>query len=115
MRLAPEDCRLPKDPSDTPPESARELQIGGYFDRAHPPPHHQPPTPPFPAHLQQLLKLAMDSLLSDMERKVLSQYLSGKSYKEISAKLGKEIKAIDNALQRVKKKLDKFFAKQDKI
>lgn len=59
------------------------------------------------------LKKAMESVLSDMERKVLAQYLSGKSYKEISVALGREIKSIDNALQRVKKKLDEFFLKQD--
>ena len=43
--------------------------------------------------------------LSDFERKVLALYLSGYNRKEISQKLGITVKAFDNALQRVRKKL----------
>ncbi len=44
-------------------------------------------------------------LLSKFERAVLTEYGKGKSYEEISAALHKNIKSIDNALQRVKKKI----------
>ncbi|MDW5300458.1 MAG: sigma-70 family RNA polymerase sigma factor [Sedimentibacter sp.] len=43
--------------------------------------------------------------LSDFEKIVLNQYCKSKSYKEISLMLNKNIKSIDNALQRVKKKM----------
>ena len=44
----------------------------------------------------------MNDILSDLEWKVLMSYLDGKSYQEIAAELGRHIKSIDNALQRVK-------------
>ena len=45
----------------------------------------------------------ISELLSDLERKVLSLYLDGRSYQEISEQLNRHVKSIDNALQRVKK------------
>ncbi len=53
------------------------------------------------AHIQEKLS----SSLSDLERKVLDAFLQGKSYQEIAEALGRHPKSIDNALQRVKKKL----------
>ena len=44
-------------------------------------------------------------LLSIFERAVLAEYGKGKTYEEISLVLNKNIKSIDNALQRVKKKI----------
>ena len=35
-------------------------------------------------------------------------YLDGKSYQEIAAELRRHVKSIDNALQRVKRKLEKY-------
>lgn len=43
-------------------------------------------------------------ILSQLEWQILQEYLSGKSYQEISEALGKSLKSIDNALQRIKKK-----------
>ena len=43
--------------------------------------------------------------LSKFEIKVLDLYLDGLSYREIAEKLGKSAKSIDNAVQRVRKKL----------
>lgn len=43
--------------------------------------------------------------LSKLEKKVLMEYLEGHSYSEIAAKLNKGTKAVDNTLQRIKKKL----------
>ena len=46
--------------------------------------------------------------LSSFERGVLSYYLQGKTYQEIGDILGKNYKSIDNALQRIKKKIEKM-------
>jgi len=43
--------------------------------------------------------------LSLLEESVLEGYLQGKSYREISVELRKPAKTVDNALQRVKRKL----------
>jgi RNA polymerase sporulation-specific sigma factor len=50
----------------------------------------------------------ISELLSDLERKVLSLYLDGRSYQEISEQLNRHVKSIDNALQRVKRKLERY-------
>ncbi len=49
----------------------------------------------------------MGEILSAFEWEVLSLYLNGKSYVEIAKKLNKSVKSVDNALQRVKKKVEK--------
>lgn len=46
-------------------------------------------------------------VLSSLEMEVLSSYLDGKSYQEIACDLNRHSKSIDNALQRVKRKLEK--------
>lgn len=48
--------------------------------------------------------------LSDLESGVLSLYLDGRSYEEIGGRLGCESKTVDNALQRVKRKLGQHMA-----
>ena len=50
----------------------------------------------------------MEEILSELEWKVLMAYLDGKSYQEIADTLGRHVKSIDNALQRVKLKLEKY-------
>lgn len=47
-------------------------------------------------------------LLSELEKQVLDLYMDGKSYQEISEEMGRHVKSIDNALQRVKRKLTKL-------
>jgi RNA polymerase sporulation-specific sigma factor len=47
-----------------------------------------------------------DAALSDLEAEVLRLYIEGKSYHEIAAVLDRHVKSIDNALQRIKRKLD---------
>ena len=54
------------------------------------------------------IEAKMEDTLSELEWKVLMSYLDGKSYQEISQVLGRHVKSIDNALQRVKCKLDKY-------
>ncbi|MEZ0536991.1 RNA polymerase factor sigma-70 [Caldicellulosiruptoraceae bacterium PP1] len=46
--------------------------------------------------------------LSPLEYEVLRLYLEGKSYQEIADEMNKDIKSIDNALQRVKRKIEKY-------
>lgn len=48
---------------------------------------------------------AIRSTLSPLEIQVLNCYLEGKSYREMSAELHCQTKAVDNALQRVKRKI----------
>lgn len=55
----------------------------------------------------------MAEILSDLERKVLMLYLDGRSYQEIAVDLNRHVKSIDNALQRVKRKLEKYLEVRD--
>ncbi len=53
------------------------------------------------------LETQIGEVLSELEWKVLRKYVEGKSYIEISNEINRDPKCIDNALQRVKKKLEK--------
>ncbi|MDD2443183.1 MAG: RNA polymerase sporulation sigma factor SigH [Desulfotomaculaceae bacterium] len=55
----------------------------------------------------------MGEILSSLEWKVLMSYLEGKSYQEIAEDLNRHVKSIDNALQRVKRKLERYLEKRD--
>jgi len=50
----------------------------------------------------------MGEILSELEWRVLMAYLDGKSYQEIAVSLSRHVKSIDNALQRVKRKLERY-------
>lgn len=54
------------------------------------------------------IEVKMGEILSSLEWEVLSMYLQGRSYQEIAVELDRHIKSIDNALQRVKRKLEKY-------
>lgn len=54
------------------------------------------------------IEAKMGQILSDLEWKVLMSYLDGKSYQEIAIELERHVKSIDNALQRVKRKLERY-------
>ena len=54
------------------------------------------------------IETKIGEVLSDLEQEVLSDYLQGKSYQEIAEHLDRHVKSIDNALQRVKRKLERF-------
>ncbi len=47
-------------------------------------------------------------MLSPLEKEVLERYMDGKSYVEIAEDMGRHVKSIDNALQRIKRKLLKY-------
>ncbi len=54
------------------------------------------------------IEAKMGEILSSLECEVLSLYLQGRSYQEIAHELDRHVKSIDNALQRVKRKLEKY-------
>lgn len=56
---------------------------------------------------KQYIEGEIAKVLSELEMEVLQSYLDGKSYQEIACDLDRHAKSIDNALQRVKKKLEK--------
>lgn len=58
--------------------------------------------------LSSLLTDENSSLLSSMERRVLGEYLKGRRYPEIAQSLGKSSKAVDNAMQRIRKKISGY-------
>ena len=62
---------------------------------------------------KNFLENQMEKNLSSFESRVLTLYLQGRSYFEIANMLDKPEKSIDNALQRVKKKLEKFVLKKN--
>ncbi len=57
---------------------------------------------------RKAIEQKMSEILSDLEWEVLTSYLQDKSYQEMSVELNRHVKSIDNALQRVKRKLDHF-------
>ena len=56
----------------------------------------------------------IDEVLSSLEQEVLRSYLDGKSYQEIADNLGRHVKSIDNALQRVTRKLEKYLEESER-
>ena len=51
------------------------------------------------------LRETFRTVLSELETRVLALYVDGRSYQEIAEELGRQVKSIDNALQRIKRKL----------
>ncbi len=61
----------------------------------------------------QSIESKIGEILSDLEWEVLMSYLEGKSYQEIAVDLKRHVKSIDNALQRVKRKLERYLEVKD--
>ena len=59
------------------------------------------------------IEAKMGEILSSLEWNVLMYYLEGKSYQDIAAGLDRHVKSIDNALQRVKRKLERYLQTRD--
>jgi RNA polymerase sporulation-specific sigma factor len=59
---------------------------------------------------QATMRAALATMLSSLEVDVLRLHLDGCSYQEISDRLGRHTKAVDNALQRIKRKLEAHLA-----
>jgi RNA polymerase sporulation-specific sigma factor len=58
------------------------------------------------------MRCAMAEMLSGLEVDVLRLYVEGRTYQEIGEELGRQVKSIDNALQRIKRKLDVHLMEQ---
>ncbi len=54
------------------------------------------------------LEQKMNESLSELEWEVLSSYLQDRSYQQIAVDLRRQVKSVDNALQRIKKKMEKM-------
>lgn len=54
------------------------------------------------------IETKMGKILSPLEMQVLRKYIDGRSYYEIAEDLDRSVKSVDNALQRVKNKLEKL-------
>lgn len=63
----------------------------------------------------QNIELKMTEILSDFEQQVFNEYLNGESYSDIAAKLETHSKAVDNAIQRIKKKVEKHIRIDERI
>lgn len=61
------------------------------------------------------IELKMTEVLSSFEQQVFNEYLNGESYVKIADKLNTHVKAVDNAIQRVKKKVEKYINEEDRI
>lgn len=55
---------------------------------------------------QEDMETKIGNVLSELEQQVLQLYIDGRSYQEMSGLLGRRNKSIDNALQRIKRKLE---------
>ena len=63
----------------------------------------------------EAIRDSLRTSLTDLEGDVLRLYMEGKSYEEIAGALGNHVKSIDNALQRIKRKLQRHIATRDAL
>jgi RNA polymerase sporulation-specific sigma factor len=57
-----------------------------------------------------IMESKIGEVLSELEMEVLMSYIDGKTYQEIAEDLNRDVKSVDNALQRVKRKLERFLS-----
>lgn len=76
-------------------------------------PHTEPVAQVVFAERVRVLRRHCDAVLSDLEAEVLRLHVDGSSYQEIARLLRRPAKSIDNALQRIKRKLDAHFVEWD--
>jgi RNA polymerase sigma-H factor len=73
-------------------------------------PVHDPVNQVISSEELRALVACLSSVLSELEARVLSLYLDGHAYTEIGARIGCDAKTVDNALQRVKRKVGTHLA-----
>ena len=73
-------------------------------------PSHDPVNQVISSEELRSLVACLSTVLSELESRVLSLYLDGHSYTEIGEQLGCDCKTVDNALQRVKRKVGAHLA-----
>jgi RNA polymerase sporulation-specific sigma factor len=64
------------------------------------------------AERMDAVRATMHELLSSLEVDVLRLHVAGRTYEEIGTQLGRHVKSIDNALQRIKRKLDQHLSEE---
>jgi RNA polymerase sporulation-specific sigma factor len=73
-------------------------------------PIHDPVNQVISSEELRSLVACLSTVLSDLESRVLALYLDGHSYEKVGEKLGCDCKTVDNALQRVKRKVGHHLA-----
>jgi RNA polymerase sigma-H factor len=73
-------------------------------------PVHDPVNQVISSEELRSLVACLSTVLSDLESRVLALYLDGHSYEKVGEKLGCDCKTVDNALQRVKRKVGQHLA-----
>ncbi|HYY43665.1 MAG TPA: sigma factor-like helix-turn-helix DNA-binding protein [Actinomycetota bacterium] len=63
----------------------------------------------------EALRDSLKESLTELEGNVLRLYMEGKSYEEIAGALGNHVKSIDNALQRIKRKIQAHLAERNAV
>lgn len=76
---------------------------------------HEPANKVISSEELQSLVACLSSVLSELESAVLSLYLDGHSYEAIAERLVCDTKTVDNALQRVKRKVGSHLASREVI
>jgi len=61
------------------------------------------------------LERKMSEKLSDLEKRVLELHIAGHSYVEISKNVNTHVKSIDNALQRIKRKMERYLERKEVV
>ena len=61
----------------------------------------------------EFVETKIDKNLSTFEKQVLEKYIQGESYVDIAQKLNSQVKSVDNAIQRIRKKAIKCFSNED--
>jgi RNA polymerase sporulation-specific sigma factor len=75
-------------------------------------PVHDPVNQVISSEELRALVACISTSLSELESRVLALYLDGHSYEEIGRRLGCDCKTVDNALQRVKRKVGQHLAER---
>jgi RNA polymerase sporulation-specific sigma factor len=91
--------------SHTPGEAGEEGECS-LADMLPGPLAHDPVNQVISSEEVESLKQCLTRMLSNLESRVLRLYLSGLSYEKIAREIGCDCKTVDNALQRIKRKVD---------
>ena len=91
-------------------DSSRDDEETGFFPALEDMRNMNPESIMIEKETAQGMEFEIERLLSDFENRVLALYLQGMPYKEIASQLEREPKAVDNALTRIKKKIEGYIA-----
>jgi len=75
-------------------------------------PVHDPVNQVISSEELRALVACISTALSELESRVLALYLDGHSYEEVGQRIGCDCKTVDNALQRVKRKVGQHLAER---